>query len=166
VTEALTRLTQKTLQPKGTMASGGGPRPLIAKGQDGSEMDVSRWVVVYPCYIDESKSRAGGRKLPKEACEGCKQASGTARIALASLSYNTGTDVHFVDMMGCCESLKLKACAEVRPFPPWQPAFRAETPCSFAAKQAAPQGLGKQRPHSSTAEDRWWRICTRITAYK
>ena len=49
----------------------------------------------------------------------------------------TGTDVHFVDMMGCCESLKLKACAEV--CCTLHSSVSGETPCDpYAAKQEAP----------------------------
>ena len=138
------------------MASGGGPRPLIAKGQDGSEMDVSRWVVVYPCYIDESKSRAGGRKLPKEACAGCGYQVTSLHGRAAVPTQYTGTDVHFVDMMGCCESLKLKACAEVRGVDTASQSFKVKPSspsCLDAAKQEAPTRLGKQWPHSSTAQD-------------
>lgn len=39
-----------------------------AAGAAGAVPETSRWVVVYPCYINSKKSIAEGRKLSKEMC--------------------------------------------------------------------------------------------------
>lgn len=64
------------------MASSGPFTPLVAKGKDGEEIDISSWVQVYPCYISEDKRRSEGRKISKEDCAGCawEQRKMTARV--------------------------------------------------------------------------------------
>ncbi|CAE7842163.1 SRP19 [Symbiodinium sp. KB8] len=75
------------------MASSGPFTPLVAKGKDGEEIDISSWVQVYPCYISEDKRRSEGRKISKEDCAGC-------------------TRVHIGDILGSCQELSLQACPE------------------------------------------------------
>ena len=55
------------------MAASGPVNPMIAKGPNGEEIDISKWVQMYPCYIDANKSLKQGRKVPKEACLNCAE---------------------------------------------------------------------------------------------
>ena len=52
--------------------AGARPRPSAAAAgaADGAAAapDISRWVIVYPCYINSKLSIAEGRKLPKAQC--------------------------------------------------------------------------------------------------
>eukprot|EP01138_Halocafeteria_seosinensis_P009985 gb/GECG01010198.1/.p1 GENE.gb/GECG01010198.1/~~gb/GECG01010198.1/.p1 ORF type:complete len:144 (+),score=7.49 gb/GECG01010198.1/:1-432(+) len=52
-------------------SSSSGRRPVLVKGPEGEELDIAHWIMVYPCYLDGSKTVKQGRKVPKEICGDC-----------------------------------------------------------------------------------------------